>query len=136
MIYVNFETNSIVSNIIDENISPEFIIKNLEMIFNQKIDKEKTLIFFDEIQKNIRALTSLKYFFEEACEYHVIGAGSLLGVYVSEKDYSFPVGKVDDFLTIYPLSFNEFLINSGNEILCNIVSRARKACQVQFMRKH
>ena len=101
IIYINFETNDIVSKIIDENISPEYIIKNLEIAFNKKIDKDNTLIFFDEIQKNTRALTSLKYFCVEAPEYYVVGAGSLLGVHISEKDFSFPVGKVD-FLTIYP----------------------------------
>ena len=116
MIYVNFEKNDIVSNMINEDITPEFIIKNLEVIFEKKIDKDKTLIFFDEIQRNPRALTSLKYFCEEASEYHIIGAGSLLGVYINEKDYSFPVGKVE-LLTIYPLSFEEFLFNTNNKIL-------------------
>ena len=116
MIYVNFEKNDIVSNMINEDITPEFIIKNLEVIFEKKIDKDKTLIFFDEIQRNPRALTSLKYFCEEASEYHIIGAGSLLDVYINEKDYSFPVGKVE-LLTIYPLSFEEFLFNTNNKIL-------------------
>ncbi len=118
IIYVNFETNDIVGKIIDEDISPSYIIKNLEIAFNKKIDKDNTLIFFDEIQKNTRALTSLKYFYEEAPEYYVIGAGSLLGVQISRKDFSFPVGKVD-FLTIYPLSFDEFLINTQNDLLLN-----------------
>ncbi len=116
IIYVNFETNNIIGKIIDENISPEYIIKNLEIAFNKKIDKDKTLIFFDEIQKNTRALTSLKYFYEEAPEYYVIGAGSLLGVHINKKEFSFPVGKVE-FLTIYPLSFEEFLINTENNLL-------------------
>lgn len=116
IIYVNFETNSIVGSIINEDISPNYIIKNLEIIFNKKIDKEKTLIFFDEIGSNTRALTSLKYFYEDAKEYHIIGAGSLLGVHIKQKDFSFPVGKVD-FLTIYPMSFDEFLINTNNELL-------------------
>lgn len=118
VIYVNFETNNIVSNIISEDINPMNIIKNLEIIFNKKIDKENTLIFFDEIQKNTKALTSLKYFREEAPEYYVIGAGSLLGVHINKKDFSFPVGQVD-FLTIYPLSFEEFLLNTNNELLLN-----------------
>lgn len=74
------------------------------------------LIFLDEIQKNTRALTSLKYFYEDAPEYYVIGAGSLLGVHINKKEFSFPVGKVD-FLTIYPLSFEEFLLNSNNQLL-------------------
>ncbi len=116
VIYVNFETNDIIGNMIDENITPEYIIKNLEIIFNKKIEKENTLLFFDEIQRNTRALTSLKYFYENAPEYYVIGAGSLLGVHISKKDFSFPVGKVD-FLTIYPMSFDEFLMNTDNELL-------------------
>ena len=116
IIYVNFETNSIIGSIFNENISPEHIISNLEIVFNKKIDKENTLIFFDEIQKNNRALTSLKYFCEEEPDYYIIGAGSLLGVQISKKDFSFPVGKVD-FLTIYPMSFDEFLINTDNELL-------------------
>ncbi len=122
IIYVNFETNDIVGKIIDENIAPDYIIKNLEIIFNQKIDKNNTLIFFDEIQKNTRALTSLKYFYEEAPEYHVIGAGSLLGIHINKKDFSFPVGKVD-FLTIYPLSFSEFLLNTKNELLLENIKK-------------
>jgi len=128
VIYVNFEANTIISKIIDEDISPEYIIKNLEIVFNKKIDKKETLIFFDEIQKNTRALTSLKYFCEEAPEYHIIGAGSLLGVHVSEKDYSFPVGKVD-FLTIFPMTFEEFLINTNNIMLLDII----KACYKNSM---
>ena len=118
IIYINFETNNIIGKIIDENISPEYIIKNLEIIFNKKIDKKDTLIFFDEIQKNTRALTSLKYFYEEAPEYHIIGAGSLLGVHINKKDFSFPVGKVD-FITIFPMSFDEFLVNTDNNLLLN-----------------
>ena len=116
IIYVNFETNDIVSKLIDKDITPSYIIKNLEIVFNKKIDKNNTLIFFDEIQKNTRALTSLKYFCEDASEYYVIGAGSLLGVHINKKDFSFPVGKVD-FLNIYPLSFEEFLINTNNSLL-------------------
>lgn len=116
MIYVNFETNTIVSQMLNEDINPDTIIKNLEIFFNEKIDKEKTLIFFDEIQRNANALSSLKYFCENAKEYHIIGAGSLLGVHINKKDFSFPVGKVD-FLTIYPMSFDEFLINTDNEML-------------------
>ena len=84
IIYVNFETNNIIGNVIDENIEPEYIIKNLEIIFNKKIDKNNTLIFFDEIQKNTRALTSLKYFYEKAKEY-VKGNGEVVAI---RKDQS------------------------------------------------
>lgn len=118
MIYINFETNTLVGKIFDEDINPANIIKNIEVIFGKKIEKEKTLIFFDEIQRNTRALSSLKYFCEDAKDYYVIAAGSLLGVHINKKDYSFPVGKID-FLTIYPLSFEEFLLNSGYEQLVN-----------------
>jgi len=124
-IYVNFETNNIVSKIIEEDISPDYIIKNLEIAFNQKIDKDNTLIIFDEIQKNTKALTSLKYFYEDAPEYHIIGAGSLLGVYINKKDFSFPVGKVE-FLTIYPMTFDEFLINTNNSLLLDTIKDCYK----------
>lgn len=125
IIYINFETNNIIRDIIDENISPSFIIKNLEITFNKKIDKNKTLIFFDEIQRNTRALTALKYFYEEEPEYYIIGAGSLLGVYLQQKDFSFPVGKVE-FLTIFPMSFDEFLINTNNQLLLENIIESYK----------
>ena len=88
----------------------------LEIYFNQKIDPEHTLIFFDEIQACERALTSLKYFQEEASEYHVIAAGSLLGVAMNRERYSFPVGKVEQ-LNMYPMTFQEFLLALQEEML-------------------
>ena len=128
VIYVNFETNDIIGKMIDENINSEYIIKNLEIAFGKVIDKDNTLIFFDEIQKNSRALTSLKYFCEDAPEYYVIGAGSLLGVHVNQKKFSFPVGIVE-FLTIYPLSFEEFLINTDNSLLVDRIRECFKSNQ-------
>lgn len=115
-IYVNFETNEIVNNIIKSNIEPKNIVKELEVIYNQKIDPNTTLIIFDEIQENPRALTALKYFCEDAPLYYIVGAGSLLGVHIHRENYSFPVGKVDS-MTIYPLNFEEFLFNTGNDLL-------------------
>lgn len=126
VIYVNFETNDIIGKMFAENITPEYIIKNLEIAFGRVIDKDNTLIFFDEIQKNTRALTSLKYFCEDAPEYFVIGAGSLLGVHINTKEFSFPVGKVD-LLTIYPLSFEEFLINTNNDLLIDEIRECFKS---------
>lgn len=126
IIYVNFETNNIIGKMFDDNINPEYIIKNLEIVFGKKIDKNNTLIFFDEIQRNTRALTSLKYFCEDASEYYVVAAGSLLGVHINKKEFSFPVGKVD-FLTIYPMSFDEFLLNSGNELLVEEIKKCYDA---------
>lgn len=116
LIYVNFETNQEVSSQIADSINAEYIINKLELFYGEKILPEKTLIFFDEIQANERALTSLKYFCEDAPNYHVIAAGSLLGVAINRENYSFPVGKVQ-MLNMYPLSFKEFLVSVGREDL-------------------
>lgn len=107
--YFNFENNSELSKVFQRDLNPERIIKELSVISGQSIFKEDTLIFFDEIQACERALTSLKYFNENANEYHIIAAGSLLGVAVNRERYSFPVGKVD-IKTLYPLDFEEFLM--------------------------
>ncbi len=115
-IYVNFETNKELSSQIGDSIDAKYIINKLELFYGEKIIPGKTLIFFDEIQANERALTSLKYFCEDAKEYHIIAAGSLLGIAINRKDYSFPVGKVQ-MINMYPLSFKEFLIAIGRENL-------------------
>lgn len=93
--YFNFETNPKLNKIFEENISPDYLIPILSHVANQTIVKEKTLIVLDEVQLCERALTSLKYFCENAPDYHVIAIGSLLGVAVSRSKFSFPVGKVD-----------------------------------------
>ena len=116
VIYVNFETNQELSSQISDSIAAKYIINKLELFYGEKILPGKTLIFFDEIQANERALTSLKYFYEDAKEYHVIAAGSLLGVAINRESYSFPVGKVQ-MINMYPLSFKEFLIAIGRENL-------------------
>lgn len=116
LIYVNFETNQELSLQISESIDAKYIINKLELFYGEKILPEKTLIFFDEIQANERALTSLKYFYEQAPEYHIIAAGSLLGIAINRKNYSFPVGKVQ-MINMYPLSFKEFLVAIGRENL-------------------
>ena len=116
VIYVNFETNQELSSQISSSIDAKYIINKLELFYGEKILPGKTLIFFDEIQANERALTSLKYFYEDAKEYHVIAAGSLLGVAINRESYSFPVGKVQ-MINMYPLSFKEFLIAIGRENL-------------------
>ena len=102
VIYVNFETNKELSEQIDDTIDAKYIINKLELFYGEKILPEKTLIFFDEIQSNERALTSLKYFYEDAPQYHVIAAGSLLGIAINRENYSFPVGKVQ-IIKMYPL---------------------------------
>ena len=93
--YFNFETNPKLNETFAENISPDYLIPILSHIAGQTIVKEKTLIVFDEVQLCERALTSLKYFCEDAPDYHIIVAGSLLGVAVNRAKFSFPVGKVD-----------------------------------------
>lgn len=119
-IYINFERMPIVGSFFDGGLSPERIIMLLEEYFNQRIVPEETLLIFDEIQACERALTSLKYFCEEAPEYHVVAAGSLLGVAINREKYSFPVGKVIT-KTLYPLRFDEFLAATGNGALVRLI---------------
>ncbi len=114
--YFNFETNPKLNETFAENISPDYLIPILSHIAGQTIVREKTLIVFDEVQLCERALTSLKYFCESAPEYHIIVAGSLLGVAVNRAQFSFPVGKVD-IKTLYPMDLEEFMIACGEEAL-------------------
>lgn len=114
--YFNFETNPKLNKTFDEDISPKYLLPILSHIAGQTIVKEKTLIVFDEVQLCERALTSLKYFCEEAPEYHIIVAGSLLGVAVNRAQFSFPVGKVD-IKTLYPMDMEEFMLAMGEDAL-------------------
>lgn len=109
IVYFNFEGNSSLANIFLKDLDPFRIILALEALSGQKIIKNNTLIIFDEIQECERALTSLKYFYEITPEYHIISAGSLLGLAINRGKFSFPVGKVN-ILTMYPLNFEEFLL--------------------------
>ena len=120
--YFNFETNPKLNETFDENISPDYLIPILSHIVNQTIVKEKTLIVFDEVQLCERALTSLKYFCENAPDYHIIVAGSLLGVAVNRTKFSFPVGKVD-IKTLYPMDMEEFMLALGQK---DLVKRIQK----------
>ncbi len=122
LIYVNFETNKELSDQIEDSIDAKYVINKLELFYGEKIIPGKTLIFFDEIQANERALTSLKYFCEDANEYDIIAAGSLLGIAINRENYSFPVGKVQ-MMNMYPLSFKEFLIAIGRE---NLIEEIQK----------
>ena len=119
--YFNFETNPKLNETFEENISPDYLIPILSHIAKQTIVKEKTLIVFDEVQLCERALTSLKYFSEDAPDYHIIVAGSLLGVAVNRAKFSFPVGKVD-MKTLYPMDLEEFMLALGKE---NLIERIR-----------
>ncbi len=114
--YFNFETNPSLNRTFEESLDPNYLIPLLSHIAGQTIVKEKTLIVFDEVQLCERALTSLKYFCEGAPEYHVIVAGSLLGVAVNRSKFSFPVGKVD-IKTLYPMDMEEFMLACGENAL-------------------
>lgn len=110
--YLNFETHPVLIKTFDDNIDPHYLIPVLSRLSGQTIIKEQTLIILDEIQLCERALTSLKYFFENAPEYHIAVAGSLLGVAVNREKFSFPVGKVD-IKTLRPMDMQEFLLAYG-----------------------
>ncbi len=112
--YFNFQTSASLTKTFDEDIRPSYLIPILSHLSGQTITKGRTLIVFDEVQLCERAVTSLKYFCEEAPEYHVIAAGSLLGVAVNRKKFAFPVGKVDRY-TMYPMNIEEFLIALGEQ---------------------
>ena len=117
---VNFEIDKALAAKFEESIKPTAIIQYLESIHSQRIIPEKTLLIFDEIQACESALASLKYFCEQVPEYHVIEAGSLLGVAVNRQKYSFPVGKVDE-LSLFPMDFEEFLWASGREQFAGLI---------------
>ena len=112
-VYINFDSNSRMAELFSSDLDVERIIMGLELYSDMKIEPDNTLIIFDEIQEVPRALSSLKYFYENAPQYHIICAGSLLGIALHQGT-SFPVGKVD-FLKLYPLSFREFLLAAGKE---------------------
>lgn len=105
--YFNFDHDENLYNLFINTKDPKRILEQLAFIYGKAILPKKTLIFFDEIQECPSALNALKYFQEEANEYHIVCAGSLLGIRLSHT--SFPVGKVE-FMNLYPMSFSEFLI--------------------------
>ena len=119
MVYFNFDHDEGLSDLFKNTKDPKRIIEQLALASGKKIVPNDTLIFFDEIQECPNALNSLKYFCEEVPEYHIVCAGSLLGIRLSRT--SFPVGKVD-FLQLYPLSFSEFLIADHCENLVEYMS--------------
>lgn len=105
--YFNFDHDENLYNLFENTKDPKRILEQLAFIYGKAIIPGKTLIIFDEIHECPNALNSLKYFQEEANEYHIVCAGSLLGIRLSHT--SFPVGKVE-FMNLYPMSFSEFLI--------------------------
>lgn len=112
-VYINFDFNSRMAELFASDLDTERLILGLELYAGRKIDPDNALLIFDEVQEVPRALTSLKYFHENAPQYHIVCASSLLGIALHQGT-SFPVGKVD-FLKLYPLSFREFLMAIGQE---------------------
>lgn len=107
-VYINFDSNSRMAELFASDLDTERLIMGLELYVGRKIDPNNSLLIFDEVQEVPRALLSLKYFYENAPQYHIVCAGSLLGIALHQGT-SFPVGKVD-FLKLYPFSFKEFLM--------------------------
>jgi predicted AAA+ superfamily ATPase len=111
-VYISFDNNQRMKDLFSSDLDVERIVTGLELYSGQKIAPANTLLIFDEVQEVPKALTSLKYFNENAPQYQILCAGSLLGVALHQGT-SFPVGKVE-FLELYPLSFTEFLGAMGN----------------------
>jgi predicted AAA+ superfamily ATPase len=138
--HFNFEKDPILKTFFKSSLDPKSILNSLSLYIGKKIEDSDTLIFFDEIQVSPEAITSLKYFFEEAPSFHLIAAGSLLGVSVGKKS-SFPVGKVD-FMTLFPMSFLEYLSAFGDELLAEELEKTtpleslHEALHARLIEKH
>lgn len=120
-VYINFDSNSRMVELFASDLDTDRLIMGLELYAGHKIDADNSLLIFDEVQEVPRALTSLKYFCENAPQYHIVCAGSLLGIALHQGT-SFPVGKVD-FLKLYPLSFKEFLMANGKERFAELLDK-------------
>ena len=121
-VYINFDNNVRMQTLFEEDLNIERIIVGLEIYYGKKIDADNTLLIFDEVQEVPKALTALKYFNENAPQYQIVCAGSLLGIALHQGT-SFPVGKVE-FLELYPLSFSEFMIAMGKERYAELIQKS------------
>lgn len=122
--YFNFEETESLKTLFETDYDVNRILFELGLTLGRTIQRETTLIIFDEIQECGRAITALKYFCENAPEYHIVCAGSLLGIAL-KKQPSFPVGKVD-FLTLYPMSYVEFLLANGETQLAGYLTAFKR----------
>jgi predicted AAA+ superfamily ATPase len=129
--YFNFEGNPALPKHFEQDLDPKRIIMELGVLNGKKINPQSTLIIFDEIQFCNSAITSLKYFYEQMPEYHIVCAGSLLGITLS-RPLSFPVGKVD-FLTLRPMCFYEFVLANGEEMLLEYFENIDSKAQIPQM---
>jgi predicted AAA+ superfamily ATPase len=124
-LYLSFDENAGLAGVFEPDLNPRRIIRDLELLYQKKITAKNTLLIFDEIQESPRALKSLKYFNEEAPEYQIVSAGSLLGIAL-HPGTSFPVGKVE-FLDIRPLSYREFLLALQQKNCCELLDEGDPA---------
>ena len=120
-VYINFDSNSRMAELFASDLNIDRLIMGIELYAGRKIIPDSTLLIFDEVQEVPRALASLKYFYEDAPQYHIVCADSLLGIALHEGT-SFPVGKVD-FLNLYPLSFREFLMATAGERFAELLDQ-------------
>ena len=120
-VYINFDSNSRMAELFAADLNIDRLVMGIELYAGRKIIPDSTLLIFDEVQEVPRALASLKYFYEDAPQYHIVCAGSLLGIALHEGT-SFPVGKVD-FLSLYPLSFREFLMATAGERFAELLDQ-------------
>ena len=125
--YFNFDYNQGLAQLFLNSKDPKRIVEQLSLVCGQKIKPDTTLIIFDEVQECPNALNSLKYFCEEASDYHIVATGSLLGIRLSKT--SFPVGKVT-FLNLYPMTFSEFLIADDSENLVNVMKQTKEIKEI------
>lgn len=133
--YIDFSRDARAAALFDASLAPAELVPKLEVFLHTLIDPDRTLIVFDEVQLCERALTSLKYFCDDAPQYHVVAAGSLLGVALKRERYSFPVGKVD-LLQLHPLSFEEFLWARGETRLADAIRDAYENAPDQAFALH
>ena len=129
-VYISFDNNQRMKDLFSSDLDVERIVTGLELYSGQKIDPANTLLIFDEVQEVPKALTALKYFNEDAPQYQIVCAGSLLGVALHQGT-SFPVGKVE-FLDLYPLSFTEFLNAMGNGQYAELLQKGDFAMVTTF----
>ena len=120
--YFNFESSPDLESVFSGSLEPDHLLRQLSILAGRRLTPE-TIVFFDEIQRCERAITALKYFCEAISHYHIIGAGSLLGVKLNRFASSFPVGKVQ-ILQMHPMDFEEFLTAAGQELLLEEIRNA------------
>lgn len=132
--YINFDNNPQMKELFEKDMRTDRLITGIELYTGQKINPENTLLIFDEIQEVPKALTALKYFNEDAPEYQIICAGSLLGVALHQGT-SFPVGKVE-FMDLYPMSFTEFMRAMGKEPFVELIDQGNFDMATTFKQEY